>query len=213
MQEPSDHGGWVQRAWDSPAICAAMVDAAGVVLSVNHAFEIWSGGATLVGKPFVSLVHEGQREAVLRLLAGQALSADQIEVGMFPDDEGIPVDVRVSISGTSQRIVLVEPHQGTLSGAVKEILKLNDRLAETQRELTEKNRALQTALETVKRSSLYIRKLEGILPICMTCKAVRDDQDEWTKLDRYLQKQGAVSLSHGLCPDCSEAMQAELEIS
>lgn len=65
------------------------------------------------------------------------------------------------------------------------------------------NQELQETVEKLSSSSLYIRKLEGILPICMSCKAVRSDDDsEWVNLDRYLARSGAVSLSHGVCPDC-----------
>lgn len=77
---------------------------------------------------------------------------------------------------------------------------------EVRAQLATHNVALQTALDEVQASQLYIRKLEGILPICMGCKAVRSDDDErWEPLDRYLAKSEAVSLSHGYCPTCAAA--------
>lgn len=74
-------------------------------------------------------------------------------------------------------------------------------------QLEERNRALSEALEEVQMSHLYIRKLEGILPICMGCGSVRSDDDSvWVSLDSYLMEADAVSLSHTYCPTCeSEA--------
>lgn len=75
--------------------------------------------------------------------------------------------------------------------------------SEVARRLSEQNETLREAFEEVQRSKLYIRKLEGILPICVGCKAVRSDDDEtWVPLDRYLAGSEAVQLSHGYCPAC-----------
>lgn len=79
-------------------------------------------------------------------------------------------------------------------------------------ELATHNAALQTALDEVQASKLYIRKLEGILPICLGCKAVRSDDDQrWEPLDRYLARSAAVSLSHGYCPTCAPAALADTD--
>lgn len=78
--------------------------------------------------------------------------------------------------------------------------------------LAGQNDALQSALDAVRRSELHIRKLEGILPICMGCKSVRTDDDErWVPLDRYLATKEGVSLSHGYCPTCAASALAALD--
>lgn len=76
-----------------------------------------------------------------------------------------------------------------------------------ERRLAAHNRELQAALDEISASHLYIRKLEGILPICMNCKAVRSDDDtDWLPIDTYLMRRSdAVSLSHTLCPDCVDS--------
>ncbi|MFP5299034.1 MAG: MASE1 domain-containing protein, partial [Actinomycetota bacterium] len=77
---------------------------------------------------------------------------------------------------------------------------------EVEKRLSAQNKELQTALEEIYKSHLYIRKLEGILPICMNCKSVRSDDDsDWLPLDSYLMtRRDALSLSHTLCPSCAE---------
>lgn len=56
---------------------------------------------------------------------------------------------------------------------------------------------LQTALAEVK-------TLSGLLPICGSCKKVRDDKGYWNQIETYIAKHTAASFSHGLCPDCGE---------
>jgi PAS domain S-box-containing protein len=54
---------------------------------------------------------------------------------------------------------------------------------------------LQTALAEVK-------TLSGMLPICASCKKVRDDQGYWNQIETYIARHTAATFSHGLCPHC-----------
>ena len=49
-----------------------------------------------------------------------------------------------------------------------------------------------------------VRQLEGILPICMYCKKIRDNQNSWLKLERYLTEHSQAQFSHGICPECAQ---------
>lgn len=68
--------------------------------------------------------------------------------------------------------------------------------AEHQRLLAERS-ALQEALSQV-------RQLSGLLPICASCKKVRDDRGYWTQIESYIRDHSEAEFSHGLCPDCGE---------
>lgn len=48
-----------------------------------------------------------------------------------------------------------------------------------------------------------IRTLEGLLPICATCKKIRDDGGTWKPLEAYFESHTDVEFTHGICPDCS----------
>ncbi len=63
-------------------------------------------------------------------------------------------------------------------------------------ETTRANTALQAALGRV-------QTLEGLLPICSTCKRVRDDTGYWNQIDTYLHQHTRASLSHSYCPECA----------
>lgn len=60
------------------------------------------------------------------------------------------------------------------------------------------NRLLEEALADV-------RELRGILPICMSCNKIRDEEDQWQSLDAYLSLHTDAQLSHGYCPECFES--------
>ena len=61
---------------------------------------------------------------------------------------------------------------------------------------------LQTALERVK-------TLSGMLPICASCKKIRDDQGYWNKIEAYIEKHSEAEFSHGICPECARKLYPE----
>ena len=62
---------------------------------------------------------------------------------------------------------------------------------------------LQEALANVK-------TLRGLIPICASCKKIRDDQGYWTHLETYLARHSDASFSHGLCLDCMRKLYPDL---
>jgi len=77
----------------------------------------------------------------------------------------------------------------------RELDKKNYHLKRTQQELAEKVVQLEAALAAVK-------KLEGIIPICMYCKKIRDEKESWHKLEKYIMEHTEAEFSHGICPEC-----------
>lgn len=47
-----------------------------------------------------------------------------------------------------------------------------------------------------------VRTLEGILPICSYCKKIRDERDDWKRLEEYIEDRSHAEFSHGICPEC-----------
>ena len=58
---------------------------------------------------------------------------------------------------------------------------------------------LQQALANVK-------KLSGFLPICASCKKIRDDKGYWNQIEAYIRDHSEAEFSHGICPDCARAL-------
>ena len=78
---------------------------------------------------------------------------------------------------------------------LRAMARLHDEMGNLGRELARKNRELQQALDDVKR-------LQGVIPICMYCKQIRRDDQSWERLETYLSEHSEVVFSHGLCSDC-----------
>lgn len=57
---------------------------------------------------------------------------------------------------------------------------------------------------------LQMKYLEGILPVCASCKKIRDDKKCWHQIEEYIQERSAVDFSHGICPDCARKLYPEL---
>ncbi len=57
-----------------------------------------------------------------------------------------------------------------------------------------------------------IKTLKGILPICCSCKKIRDDQGYWQQLEHYIQQHSQADLSHGICPDCARKLYPQLKL-
>lgn len=84
-------------------------------------------------------------------------------------------------------------------------LRVGSRVVELQQMLARRVAELQQALAEVK-------TLEGIIPICMYCKRIRDDQDFWSRVEAYITRRSNAQFSHGVCPDCwSREVAPELQ--
>ena len=62
---------------------------------------------------------------------------------------------------------------------------------------------LQQALSQVK-------LLSGFLPICASCKKIRDDKGYWNQIESYITKHSEVEFSHGICPECAKKLYPNL---
>ncbi|GAB4485246.1 MAG: hypothetical protein OHK006_11060 [Thermodesulfovibrionales bacterium] len=51
-----------------------------------------------------------------------------------------------------------------------------------------------------------IRTLQGILPICSSCKKIRDEQGSWHQVETYIRAHSGADFSHGMCPDCAKKL-------
>lgn len=77
-------------------------------------------------------------------------------------------------------------------------LKAKNDLVVEQRDLLEQQKAeLEATLGRIKR-------LEGLISICMYCKGIRNETNVWERLEEYLSEHTDAQFSHGICPSCQE---------
>jgi CheY-like chemotaxis protein len=55
-----------------------------------------------------------------------------------------------------------------------------------------------------------VKRLSGLLPICASCKKIRDDQGNWQQIEEYIHTHSEADFSHGICPECALALYPEL---
>jgi DNA repair exonuclease SbcCD ATPase subunit len=93
---------------------------------------------------------------------------------------------------------------------------LEKKISERTRELDEANGRLVLEIEERKRTEAEkeqliaqlqkamqeVKVLSGFLPICASCKKIRDDSGYWSQIEEYISKHSNALFSHGICPDC-----------
>lgn len=82
-------------------------------------------------------------------------------------------------------------------------IRVGERVIDLEHQLRNRVSELEDAMA-------HIKMLQGILPICMFCHRIRDDEESWRKIEDYLSEHTDVQLSHGLCPHCFEQHYPEL---
>ncbi len=65
-------------------------------------------------------------------------------------------------------------------------------------------RNLDKSLIEQKRAEEEIKALQGILPICMFCKEIRDDKGYWNQIEAYIESHSEAQFTHGICDPCLE---------
>jgi len=56
--------------------------------------------------------------------------------------------------------------------------------------------------QRVQEAVAQIQTLKGLLPICASCKKIRDDSGYWNQMETYIHNHSGVDFSHSICPDC-----------
>jgi len=87
-----------------------------------------------------------------------------------------------------------------LTGRVKLREQLQQEILETQ--VRQRTHELEQALAEVK-------TLSGLLPICSSCKRVRDDSGYWNTVEHYITQNTDANFTHGICPDCKKDLYPE----
>ena len=68
---------------------------------------------------------------------------------------------------------------------------------------------LHKTIEELNKTSEEVKILSGFLPICASCKKVRDDKGYWNQIESYIRDHSEADFTHGICPDCAKDMYPE----
>ncbi len=139
---------------------------------------------------------------LLKELGGEPAYVHQIARTVADGDLSITVTVDDDKNGSvlwAMKVMVQE-----LRNLISDKDAKNLQLQNMGKELDERIAELETTLEQV-------NQLEGIIPICMYCHKIRDDQQSWQQLEKYISAHTDAQFSHGMCPDCVKIQMGKLD--
>ena len=68
---------------------------------------------------------------------------------------------------------------------------------------------LTSLREKLRQTRQEVKQLSSLLPICASCKKIRDEQGRWHQLESYISGHSDTDFSHGICPDCARKIYPE----
>lgn len=112
-----------------------------------------------------------------------------------------------SIRALSKRTATLQQTNEELQKEISRRKEIEEELRNYETHLEEmvdqRTTELQLALANVK-------MLTGMLPICASCKNIRDDEGYWHQVEVYIRSHSEAEFSHGICPDCAVKLYPEL---
>ena len=144
---------------------------------------------------------------VIRIVcgAGDETTVSPIMLTASGDEE---VAVEAMKLGAADYIVKdPDGHYLALLPAVIEQSLAKRELAGAKRRAEEERERLVVELQE---ALAQVKTLSGLLPICMSCKKIRNDTGYWDLIEDYIQQRSEAQFSHGICPDCARTLYPDL---
>lgn len=145
----------------------------------------------------------GQRSSEIRNVAGWP----RIMMGFSLIFFGTLIDITDNFTGLNRFFIIGDtPVQAFLEKVVGYLLGfmlLFVGIWEWLPKLTEHQMIITRNLENTQRE---MKVLQGLLPICASCKKIRDDRGYWKQLERFISEHSEAEFSHGICPECAKRL-------
>jgi DNA-binding response OmpR family regulator len=93
-----------------------------------------------------------------------------------------------------------------------DVQELRARIAVGQR-IIELQCVLEARVEQLREARGHVKQLQGLLPICMYCKKIRDDASTWHQLEAYIEQHSDAAFTHSLCADCMTEHYPNLRVT
>lgn len=93
-----------------------------------------------------------------------------------------------------------------LPSVVERVLHQQRLLEEKQQSEQERERLIGELQDALAR----VKMLSGLLPICSSCKKVRDDKGYWNQIEAYIREHSEAEFSHSICPECAKKIYPEI---
>ena len=166
---------------------------------VNHAFAKGVGKTSddIIGRKIWDVFEKGEADKRFSIVKK-----------VFSEGKPEEIEVRVPQSaGDTFYLTTVKPILNDW-GEVETVICTSKNI--TKRKLAED--ALKKERDKLMKALKEIKTLSGLLPICASCKKIRDDKGYWNQMEGYIQQHSDAQFSHGMCPDCAKKMYPYLDI-
>ena len=151
----------------------------------------------VIGQPLTILMPEHLKEAHQKGLANHVAAGDSriinstVEmVGLTKDGKEFPVELSIA--------AWLAEGRRYYTGIIRDI---------SERKQIEKER--DDLIRDLQRSLAEVKTLSGLLPICASCKKIRDDKGYWNQIEAYIHEHSGATFSHSICPDCTQKLYPE----
>lgn len=181
----------------SPDIIYTLSPETGVIKSLNPAFETITGWprSIWIGQEFFNLLHQEDIESAFQNFRAAANSKEPIrQQSRVRAKNGLYLDLETLTTPEIQDGKMVN-----LLGFGRDVTQRTQAEAEREQLIHE----LRHALERVK-------TLRGLIPICASCKKIRDDKGYWHQVEEYIREHSDAEFSHGMCKECARELYPEM---
>ena len=167
---------------------------------VNKAHESWFGLSRkeIIGKHIKKILGKENLEKI----------TEKIEVAL----SGKPI-VHETIQSYENNLtryvsLIVIPHIEKEDGAVKGLYMLVSDITERKQIEEERKKIISELQEALAK----VKTLRGLLPICASCKKIRDDKGYWNRIENYIKDHSEAVFTHGICPECAKELYPKLDL-
>lgn len=208
----------------------------GTITFVNDSFCRYFGRlrAEVVGQQLLAFIHSDDRAEMERVVA-QLDAAHPVAVGesrawppegemhwifwtvrLITDEQGRPAEFQTVGTDVTERKRMEEElgryreHlEQLVQERTKELQISNKRLREEVAQRIRVQAEREKLITELQEAMASIKTLKGLIPICASCKKVRNDQGYWQQVEVYVRDHTEADFSHGLCPECAKKFYPE----
>ncbi len=231
----------LQAIVDTAADGIITTNEVGEIESLNYAAEEMFGyrPEVLIGQNFNVMLssryqdeEDGDFLDFLEINRIEALEASHEVVGLRKDGGTFYMDLSVSYTDLNDRrmftiivrdvterklarAALKKAHDGLELRVEERTADLSKSNAKLQAEIVQRKQAQkerERLIAELKDAIDKIKTLRGLIPICASCKKVRDDSGYWNQIEVYIRDRSDAEFSHSICPDCATKLYPEFSI-